>query len=226
MTVRAVVFDLDYTLAVPERDRSVILQDAAAVAGADEFDREAYLDAHERHVVNETRAPIFEALLADHAVSADPEQVAAAYRESIADALTPIVGAESLLSSLREEYAVGLLTNGPSVAQRDKLATLGWEDAFDAVAIAGEIGASKPDPAAFDAVLSELGVPASAAVHVGDERDADVAGATNAGLRAVQVTFEGGPAADERAVAHLTREELAARLPVVLDEFSLSDVPS
>jgi len=37
-----------------------------------------------------------------------------------------------MLADLRGEYRVGLLTNGPVRAQRDKLETLGWEDAFDA----------------------------------------------------------------------------------------------
>ena len=37
----AVAFDLDYTLAVPTRDRQTILSEAAQVAGAPPLSREA-----------------------------------------------------------------------------------------------------------------------------------------------------------------------------------------
>ena len=62
---RAVVFDLDYTLAVPERDRATILAEAAQAAGAPPLSREAYLEAHRRNLTRETREPIFADLLAE-----------------------------------------------------------------------------------------------------------------------------------------------------------------
>ncbi|MDS0299639.1 HAD family hydrolase [Halogeometricum sp. S1BR25-6] len=217
MTIRAVGFDLDYTLAIPTRDREMILRDAATAAGAPPLSRDAYLDAHSEHLTGETRAPIFETLLRARDSDADPDAVAASYREHIADALVPVDGAEAFLADLRERYPVGLLTNGPRVAQRDKLATLGWEDAFDAALVTGELAAGKPNAAAFEALLDALGSEAGETAYVGDDVNADIGGARGAGLVPIQVIFEGGPDPDSHAAAHIERDELTDRLPAVLD---------
>ncbi|MFC6717433.1 HAD family hydrolase [Natrialbaceae archaeon GCM10025810] len=215
--VRAIVFDLDYTLTVPNRDRGAILADAAESAGAPPLSREDYLEAHRRNLTRETREPIFADLLEEAGADVEPAAVANAYRETIADSLRPLPGVERLLERLRREYRVGLLTNGPVRAQRDKLETLGWENAFDAALVTGELEAGKPDPRAFEAILRELCVDPDEAVYVGDEVEADVVGATNAGLDAIQVVREGGPEPDERAVAHVDGSVLAEELPAVLD---------
>ncbi|ELY57592.1 HAD family hydrolase [Natronolimnohabitans innermongolicus] len=213
---QAVVFDLDYTLAVPTRDRATILREATAAADAPALSREEYLDAHRRNLTRQSREPIFADLLDDRETDADPSAVADAYRETIAETLEPLPGVESMLAELRGEYRVGLLTNGPIRAQRDKLATLGWEDAFDAALVTGELEAGKPDRRAFEAILAELNVPAEEAVYVGDEVEADVRGATNTGIDAVQVLLEDGPAPDPRAVDHVEQSAIAAELPAIV----------
>ena len=212
----AVVFDLDYTLAVPDRDRATILADAAASVGAPPLTREEYLRAHRRNLTRETREPIFADLLEGRESDAEPVEVATAYRETIAESLRPRPGVEAMLDDLRTTYRVGLLTNGPVRAQRDKLATLGWERAFDAALVTGELEAGKPDRRAFEAVLDELAVDPGEAVYVGDEIEADVFGATNAGLDAIQVLLEDGPDPDPRAIAHVEGGQVAAGVPAVL----------
>jgi putative hydrolase of the HAD superfamily len=47
----------------------------------------------------------------------------------------------------------------------------------------GEVGVEKPDPRIFDLALAACGVRPEAAVHVGDSRRTDVAGALAAGIR-------------------------------------------
>ncbi|WP_144903062.1 HAD family hydrolase [Halobellus captivus] len=218
MTITAVGFDLDETLAVPKRDRATILADAAERADAPPLSREAYLESHARNLTRETRTPIFADLLAEHDSDTDPRSVANAYRHEIADALVPLSGVEPFLERLRERYRVGLLTNGPRVAQRDKLTTLGWTDAFDAALVTGELDAGKPDPAAFAALLDALGSEASETVYIGDDVDADIAGAADAGLVPIQVLYDSGPGPSPRAAVQLPREELVSRLPTVLDD--------
>ena len=212
----AVVFDLDYTLAIPTRDRATILADAVDATDAPPISREAYLEAHGRNLTRETRAPIFDDLLADRETDADPTDLARAYRDRISDALEPLPGVETMLASLRADYRVGLLTNGPVRAQRDKLETLGWEDAFDAALVTGELEAGKPDPAAFEAIAAALEVDPDEAVYVGDELEADVYGATNAGMEVVQVLLEDGPEPDPRAVAHVEQSAVATEVPAVV----------
>jgi putative hydrolase of the HAD superfamily len=211
MALAAVVFDLDYTLTVPERDRQTLLDEATAAAGVRDIDRPEYLEGHRQHRATETRAPIFEGLLTD----GDPEATAHAYREAINDALVPVPGVAALVEELRTQYRVGLLTDGPVRAQQSKLETLGWTDLFDSVVITGSLPAGKPDGRAFEAICANLGVAPAAAVYVGDHPDADVRGAKDAGMRAVQVLgdrFDRAPEAD----GYVERENFADDLRAFL----------
>jgi putative hydrolase of the HAD superfamily len=107
---------------------------------------------------------------------------------------------------------VGVLTNGLSELQRRKLRRIGLEDAFDAVAISQEIGAWKPDPRAFAAAVTMLGLQPAEVAMVGDHLENDVAGALAAGLgAAVWVERAPGEAPDG---AHLARE--LADVPALL----------
>ena len=90
-----------------------------------------------------------------------------------------------VLRQLDHEYSLALVTNGASDAQRETLRQLGIEKAFDALAISGELGVAKPDPAIFEAVLRELNVKREQAWHIGNDAVGDVAGARHAGLTAV-----------------------------------------
>ncbi|UIP00875.1 HAD family hydrolase [Halobaculum sp. CBA1158] len=218
--IRAVGFDLDDTLAVPERTRARLLADALEAGGAGELvgtvDREAYLAAHARHRTADSRLPVFDDLLDPHDVDADPADVAAAYREGVTGALVPVAGARGLVAELRERYRVGLLTNGPVRAQSVKLDRLGWWEEFDAVRISGDLPAGKPDERAFEALLSALDVAPDEAVFVGDHPVEDVRGASEAGLSAVHVLGPDDDPAPE-ADASVRRDHLADDLPGIVD---------
>lgn len=216
MTVSAVAFDLDYTLAIPERDRRTLLAEAVDRVDAPPISREAYLGAHGGHLTADTREPIFAELLAERESEVEPGALTDAYRDIVTSSLVPVEGAADLVADLGERYRVGLLTNGPVTAQREKLSALGWTDVFDASLVTGELEAGKPDSRAFEALTASLGVPPEETVYVGDNVDQDVGGAAAAGLHPVQVLYPDGPDPDGRAVAHVERSRLAERLPDVV----------
>ncbi|GKZ12978.1 HAD family hydrolase [Haladaptatus sp. T7] len=222
MCVTAVGFDLDATLAVTDRPRAKLLADATTAVDAPSLSRQAYLDAHSRHLASETREPIFADLLAD-GCGTDADELAAAYRRAILDALSPLDGVPDLLSSLRREYRVGLLTNGPVVAQRGKLARLGWEDNFDVTVVTGELEAGKPTRHAFDAFCEKLGDPPADTVYVGDDPKMDVRGANDAGMKTIQVLFPDGPDPEPSADAYVERDELVTALPDVIASLEARD---
>jgi putative hydrolase of the HAD superfamily len=218
MAIRAVVFDLDYTLAVPERDRQSLLDEATEAAGVRPIDRTEYLDAHGADIASETRAPIFDALLD----RGDPGEVASAYRQAVEDALVPVDGAAALLRDLRESSRVGLLTDGPVRAQWGKLEALGWTDSFDAVVVTGALPAGKPDERAFEAILDALGTGPGETAFVGDHPEADVRGAAAAGMVTVQV-LGGRHGRAPEADAAIDREHLEEGLRnLLLRQASLS----
>jgi putative hydrolase of the HAD superfamily len=216
MNTAAVAFDLDDTLAVTRVDRATLLTEALRDVGAPQRSREAYLRAHAENLTARSREPVFERLFEDEDV--DAAAVATAYRNRVNTALEPVPGVEAMLTDLRGRYRLGLLTNGPVVAQRSKLAALGWTDAFDAALVTGELAAGKPEPAAFESLLAELGTDASETVFVGNDVAADIGGAVAAGIDAVQVCYSGGPSRDPDAFAHVERDELAVELPRILAE--------
>jgi HAD superfamily hydrolase (TIGR01549 family) len=95
-----------------------------------------------------------------------------------------------MLESLsRLPFAV--VTNGGSDTQRGKLDVLGLTERAAGIAISGEIGAVKPQPAIFDFALSALGLDAASVVMVGDSLSSDVAGANAAEITSVWLNRNG-----------------------------------
>lgn len=72
----------------------------------------------------------------------------------------------------RRLAAAGVLQVGPGRGVR-----------VEAVVDSGAVGVEKPDPRIFTPALAACGVEPAAAVHVGDSRRTDVAGALAAGIR-------------------------------------------
>jgi FMN phosphatase YigB (HAD superfamily)/predicted kinase len=77
------------------------------------------------------------------------------------------------------------LTPGPVV--RRQLDALGLLAPLAVQAFSDEVGFPKPDPRPFRAALAPLGIPPERAVHVGDLRRTDVAGARALGMRSVRI---------------------------------------
>lgn len=75
----------------------------------------------------------------------------------------------------------------PGSVVRGHLARLGLLDALDVQAFSDEVGFPKPDARAFRAALTPLGIPPERAMHVGDLRRTDVAGARALGMTSVRI---------------------------------------
>lgn len=87
------------------------------------------------------------------------------------------------------------------------LAATGLSRQVHGIVTSAEVGAAKPAPAIFARALSVAGVPASAALHVGDRLDEDVAGARGAGIEPVLLVRDAAsPAPADVRVIHLLSE--------------------
>lgn len=107
--------------------------------------------------------------------------------------------AREALTAVRRSHRLGLLTNGASCLQREKLAASGFADLFDAVVVSGDVGVGKPDRRVFDHALALLGADPASTTMVGDNLVKDIDGALAAGLRAVWLNRHGRPRPPERA---------------------------
>lgn len=81
----------------------------------------------------------------------------------------------------------GVVINGASDSQREKLRATEALHWLDAVVTSAEVGIAKPDPRIFRIALQQLGASPQNTLHIGDTPATDVAGAQATGLKAVWV---------------------------------------
>lgn len=105
----------------------------------------------------------------------------------------PLEDAEKTLEELSSRYILGLLTNGPSDGQRNKLRQSGLSHFFseDRITVSGDYPFAKPDKRIFFAAADKLGVKPQECVYVGDIFARDVLGAHRAGMTPVWIWSRG-----------------------------------
>ncbi len=192
--IDAVIFDLDDTLYehasfVRGAYRDVALAfEAETGLSAAAFESEAW---REYELGGSRDNGIFSRLLKKSSVYSEKLEyrLVAAYRtHSPSIGLYP--GVAQGLDALRTEgVKLGLLTDGRGEVQHRKILALGLLDAFDAIVITGEPGASRAKPAldGFAAVMEKLDTAMGQALMIGDDPRTDVAGALAAGIRVLRV---------------------------------------
>ncbi len=95
----------------------------------------------------------------------------------------------AVLGALRREARTALCSNFThSPTALAVLERAGLSEHLDAVVISHDLGLRKPRPEIFEATLRALDVAPEHAIHVGDNLDADVAGAAAVGMRTVWIT--------------------------------------
>jgi len=106
--------------------------------------------------------------------------------------------------------ALGLLTNGDALMQREKIARWDLARYFDVIVIEGEFGCGKPDARVFHHALEALRVRPADTWMVGDNLVWDILGAKQVGVRAAWLDREGrglppdAPAVPDRILGSLT----------------------
>ncbi len=143
--------------------------------------------------------------------------VARASAEAWHEGYLPDPEASAVLSHLRVSgYRLALVSNfdHPPLL-RERLTTCGLAREFDVIVVSAEIGASKPDPAAFRPALRETGLSPEQVLHLGDSLD-DVLGAKAAGIRPVHLCRVGTP--DLSVAEEVQRIACLSDLLALLDE--------
>lgn len=91
-------------------------------------------------------------------------------------------GAHDALSYLKEKYRLHIITNGPDKVQERKLKNANLTEYFHTITNSELAGVKKPDPAIFNYALKLANVSAENSLMIGDNLDADIQGALNAGI--------------------------------------------
>ncbi|MFP8873809.1 MAG: HAD family hydrolase [Myxococcota bacterium] len=122
-----------------------------------------------------------------------------------------IEGARETLKRLeRAGVRCGLVCDtgfSPGRVVRQLLERVGLLEGLESLAFSDEVGAPKPDPRIFECALEGLGVAPRHALHIGDLRRTDVAGARALGMKTVRLCQphddrSGHPEADHVVESH------------------------
>lgn len=213
-SVRAITFDFWNTLFVPSA--ASFQARARRVAGLLEADEEAAAAALRRafeHHDREWRAgrhwgvpQVVEQVAMTFGVEPSRELRQAIESPDHQAQSLPVEGVRVLLERLHAAgIRLGVVSDtgfSPGRTLRTMLDGHGLLGSFEpsALAFSDEVGVPKPDPRTFQKALAGLGVEARDAVHVGDIRRTDVAGARGVGMLAVRFNQHNddrdGPEAD------------------------------
>ena len=147
-----------------------------------------------------------------------------AYHETKAR-IEPFPDALRVLDLLtRTDLVRGVLTNGLTVKQADKLVRLGLQNAFspDAIFISEEMGVAKPHPRIFQLACERLGLPPAKTLYVGDSPRTDIDPAHDAGLWTCLRRGRGKHAGYEgRHEANYVVDQLDELVPILREKFSV-----
>ena len=116
-----------------------------------------------------------------------PREINDRYLEQLGTCGFTLPGAAALCDALkRAGYDLYIITNGVSATQKSRLLNSGLAEYFCEMFVSEDLGAQKPLPAFFDAVLSRIPERDTRRILViGDTLGSDIQGAVNAGLDCV-----------------------------------------
>jgi len=217
MPYKAILFDLDDTLYDLRSYWHGRLHEAleALLERSPRLDRDELVRAAIAEKVYVERLPAF---LRGRGVG-DEELIAATQAAFGRDWYARLVlydDAIHTLAALRQDYKLGLVTNGPSRTQRPKIEQFNLADHLDLLIVSEEVGVAKPDPKIFQIALEQLGLEPSQALYVGDSLEFDLPGAAALGIGAIWMNprHETLPAKLPQPLA--TIERLTDLLPLLL----------
>lgn len=104
-----------------------------------------------------------------------------------------VEGAFRILDRLRHRFLIGIISNGFLDTQYRKLRSSGLDRYVQRMIISDEVGIQKPDGRIFEYALAETGADRRDVIMVGDNPEADIEGALNAGWKAIHFTRDNQP---------------------------------
>ena len=111
------------------------------------------------------------------------------YIDYLSDFNHLIPGAIEILEYLENKYSMHIITNGFKEVQKKKLEKSTIAKYFKTITISEEVGYKKPSPIIFDYALKKANAINSNSLMIGDNYQADILGAINAGINAILFNY-------------------------------------
>jgi putative hydrolase of the HAD superfamily len=220
--MKSVIFDLDGTLL--DRDASVeqfisvqydrLSEHLSHIPKNDYTARFIELDCH-GHVWKDE---VYQSLVSEFAVEGMSWQsLLEDYEMQFQFHCVPFQFLTEMLNELKkQDYLLGIITNGRSPFQARAIDGLGIRDYFDAILISEVEQVRKPQVEIFQRAMNQLAVLASDSVFVGDHPEADIVGAKGAMMKTI---WKRNSSWKEAKEADATIDELS-EIPPILAQFS------
>jgi putative hydrolase of the HAD superfamily len=103
----------------------------------------------------------------------------------------------TLIHLKKKGYHLGVISNGVTIKQWEKLIRLGLHHFFDDVVTSQEAGEEKPNPKIFNLALKKMNCKVEKSIMVGDKFREDIYGAINIGMSAILVNSKLKPEESE-----------------------------
>jgi putative hydrolase of the HAD superfamily len=192
MKIAAILFDLDETLHSREAAFWAWIREESG-AHAIDLERVAVLDARGRgskvalldYLGRNLRWP--EASLDDRLRR---------FRAGISRHVSIDPRVPQMLGRLRSKFRLGIVSNGTSASQWAKIHAFGLSTYFDPILISEEVGSRKPGAEIFWLASDYWSIAPAHILVVGDDEDADIGGAMNAGMQALLIAPKRAPGPD------------------------------
>jgi HAD superfamily hydrolase (TIGR01509 family) len=124
-------------------------------------------------------------------------------------------GAPNTLQSLSDKYTLIAVTNGNADLEK-----IGLRHLFDGVVTAVEVGYAKPNIRIFNEAIRKSGTEADKIIHIGDNPEADIVGAANAGLTTVWMNSKSLLWPDEYIQPDITINKITELCDLLLPEIN------
>ena len=111
---------------------------------------------------------------------------------------------DTLIYLKSQGYRLGVISNGLTIKQWEKLVRLNVYSFFDAVITSEEVGKKKPDKLIFDVALRKMNGDPEKSIMIGNKFKEDALGAVNAGMSAILVNSD----VTEEDRAYIRKEQL------------------
>jgi HAD superfamily hydrolase (TIGR01509 family) len=201
---RALLFDLDGTLAETDSLHLPTWVDVLEPYGVEvdeEFYRESISGRNTSEIVRDLLPE-----LSDEENRSIGDAKEASFRERASE-LEPLPGLVDFVERGKEQgMKIALVTNAPEENVEAILFALELRDSFDAVVLADEVEAVKPDPAPYRAALDRIGVPAEEALAFEDSVSG-ISSSVAAGISTVGITSSQAPEKLREAGAFMTADD-------------------
>jgi len=218
LMIKAVLFDLDDTLL--DREASVVyfieqqyerLRHLFDIVPRDEYVRR-FIELDDHGSV--TKDIVYRQIESEFGLDGAWQELLADFKSHFDDYCLNLPGLEQMLDTLQaQNRRLGIITNGPSPFQEQKIEAMGIADYFSVILVSAAEGVRKPDAEIFRRAVTRLDVEPHEAIFVGDNPTADIAGAQAFGMQTIWRRVDHWPCTSADAVV----EDLA-RLPAIVQQ--------